>query len=207
MSDSEQPIVNILGERVALGPPAREQLPNYQRWFNDFQTMRTQGEPGPAPQTLEGMAPWYDEHMSGQDDVAWFSVYERATWRHIGFSELKDIDYRNRTAELTLMVGEPECRGRGYGTEIVRLTLDYGFTALGLRNILLTVAEFNAAGQRAYARAGFREIGRRRAAWFMGGRLWDEILMDCLATDFHGSTLAEVFTPDTPRGAGATPSS
>jgi diamine N-acetyltransferase len=199
MPSEPQPIVNLVGERVALGPPARAQVPNYQRWFNDFQTMRTQGEPGPAPQTAEGMDPWYDGHMSGQPDITWFSVYELATWRHIGFTELKDIDWTNRRAELTLMVGEPDCRGRGYGTEMVRLTLDYGFTALGLHSVMLTLAEYNVAGRRAYERAGFREFGRRREAWRLGGRLWDEIYMDCLAREFTGSRLAATFAPDQPR--------
>lgn len=32
------PIVNITGERVALGPLRRDLLPDYQRWLNDFGT-------------------------------------------------------------------------------------------------------------------------------------------------------------------------
>ena len=97
-------------------------------------------------------------------------------------------------------------RGRsdraGYGTEATRLTLDYAFTALGLHSVLLKVYAFNLAGLRTYQKAGFREIGRRREAHHMGGRLWDVILMDCLATDFAragSSVLSAVFAPDPPR--------
>jgi RimJ/RimL family protein N-acetyltransferase len=196
---TDQPIINFAGQHVALGPPAREQMANYQRWFNDFQTMRTQGSPGPGPRTAEEMAPWYDGHMSGQPDVIWFSVYEQSTWRHIGFAELKDLDYRNRTAELTLMVGEPDARGKGYGTEIARLMLDYGFTALGLHNISLEYYAYNEAGRRAYEKAGFREFARRREAYMMGGRLWDVVYMECLATEFGSGTLAKLLRPDEPR--------
>ncbi|HUG15554.1 MAG TPA: GNAT family protein [Thermomicrobiales bacterium] len=35
------PVLFLVGERVGLGPASREQMPSYQRWFNDFQTMRT----------------------------------------------------------------------------------------------------------------------------------------------------------------------
>ena len=77
--------------------------------------------------------------------------------------------------------------------------LDYGFTALGLHNVLLQVYEPNIAGQRAYAKAGFRECGRRHASYRMGGRAWDVIMMECLATDFTSPVLGKVFAPDAER--------
>ncbi len=77
--------------------------------------------------------------------------------------------------------------------------LDYAFTALGLHNVMLTVFEFNPAGLRAYEKAGFREFGRRRQSRFMGGRLWDEVYMQCLAPDVASPVLARILTPDEPR--------
>ena len=53
--------------------------------------------------------------------------------------------------------------------------LDYGFTGLGLQNIMLTVYDFNERGVRAYTRAGFRIIGRRREARRFGGTGRDRI--------------------------------
>jgi len=82
----------------------------------------------------------------------------------IGRTGLGDIDYRDRRACFGLEIGEADYRGRGYGTETVRLMLDYAFTALGLHNVDLETWEYNRAAQRAYAKAGFREIGRRRQA-------------------------------------------
>jgi RimJ/RimL family protein N-acetyltransferase len=64
---------------------------------------------------------------------------------------------------------------------------------------MLTVYEFNLAAQRAYQKAGFREIGRRRGAKLMGGRYWDEIYMDCIASEFESPLLKTVFQPDQPR--------
>ena len=77
--------------------------------------------------------------------------------------------------------------------------LDYGFTALGLHNILLQFFEYNLAGQRAYEKAGFRVCGRRRQCRFMGGRLWDEISMECLASEFVSPVLGKILIPDQPR--------
>lgn len=60
----------------------------------------------------------------------------------------------------------------------------------------LTTAEFNIAGQRAYAKAGFRVFGRQRQCWMSGGRLWDIIYMECLATEFQSPVLRQVFGLD-----------
>lgn len=176
-----QPVLFLVGELVGLGPASREQMGNYQRWFNDFGTMRTQGDPLPEPRTLNEMMAWYDGEMSGNPTRAWFSVYALGSLEHVGFADLHHIDQRNRRATMSMMVGEPAARGKGYGSEMARLIVGYGFQALGLRNIDLEVYEFNIAGQRVYAKAGFREFARRREAHMMGGRLWDVVHMEALA--------------------------
>jgi len=53
----------------------------------------------------------------------------------------------------------------------------------------LTVLSFNGRGIRAYKRAGFKEIGRWREAHRFGGRAYDVIYMDCLATEFQSPLL------------------
>ena len=64
---------------------------------------------------------------------------------------------------------------------------------------MLTMTEFNLAGRRAYERAGFKEFGRRRQCRWMNGRLWDDVYMDCLATEFESPVLSRVFVPDQAR--------
>ena len=142
----------------------------------------------------EGVA-WYDRHIADRTE-SWFAIYELSTWRAIGQMGLFDIDHQNRRAEFGIIIGEEECRGKGYGTEAAPLVLDYAFTARGIQNVMLTVNEFNRAALRAYEKAGFREFGRRRQCRYMGGRFWDVVYMDCVASEFTGSRLAEVFAPD-----------
>lgn len=201
MSDADQtsPPFNIVGDRVALGPVLREHLPRYVRWTNDFRTQRTQGSGLPTPEPPDNIERWYESFVLGRRDVAFFTIYELAGQRPIGWTGIEDIDFHHRTGTFVIQIGEPDSRGRGYGSEVARLVLDYGFTALGLHNIFLWYYEFNIAGRKAYERAGFRECGRRKQSHFMGGRLWDTVYMECLASEFSGGVLADVFTPDVPR--------
>jgi RimJ/RimL family protein N-acetyltransferase len=80
------------------------------------------------------------------------------------------------------------------------LILEFGFAMLGLHNIMLECYEYN-LGRRAYEKAGFREIGRWRQAHRMGGRAWDVIYMDCLATEFKSQIPARISMPDRGREA------
>jgi diamine N-acetyltransferase len=194
----EQPVVNIVGALVALGPGRRDLVPILHHWYNDFAMIRTQGGT-PQPWTLERAYAAYDREGADSGDVA-FIIYRRGDWRPIGFTAWREIDHRHRTATFVLGIGEGDCRGRGYGTETTRLMLDYAFTALGLHSVLLTTDAFNLAGQAAYRKAGFKEIGRRRQSSLLNGQLHDIVYMDCLASEFVSPILGKVFVPDVPHG-------
>lgn len=73
--------------------------------------------------------------------------------------------------------------------------LDYGFNALRLHNIMLSVFSYNQRGLRAYERAGFRVAGRRRQAQRLGQDTYDVIFMDCLATEFDSPVLRRLLSP------------
>jgi RimJ/RimL family protein N-acetyltransferase len=62
--------------------------------------------------------------------------------------------------------------------------LDYAFTVLGVYNVWLDTPAYNAGAIRAYEKAGFREIGRRRGARTLAGTRYDVVLMDCIAGEF-----------------------
>lgn len=181
--ENEGPVLNVRGELVALGPLRRDLLPLYARWINDLDTTRSLGAFAPA--TAEQETKWYDDTVKDERIVN-FTVYELATLRPIGDASLTSIDYRHGTAEFGILIGEPDARGKGYGTETTRLVLRYAFDYLGLHSVELGVYEFNRAGIQAYKRAGFREVGRRREAYRLDGRRWDVVLMDCLASDLDG---------------------
>lgn len=112
-----------------------------------------------------------------------FTIYEKAILRPIGFTYLSDI--ADQKAEFAIVIGKRECHGKGYGTETTKLVLDYAFNILNLHNVMLKVLAYNEAGIRAYKKAGFQEIGRRREAKMINGKRWDMIYMDCLATEFQ----------------------
>jgi diamine N-acetyltransferase len=99
------------------------------------------------------------------------------------------IDHNVRIAEFIIMIGDSEHRGKGIGTEATRLTLDYAFHITALRCVHLAVLEPNTAAIKAYEKAGFKIIGRRRDSGYWLNRQCDEILMDAVPADFPGPSV------------------
>jgi RimJ/RimL family protein N-acetyltransferase len=196
--ETARPILNITGERVALGPVLDAHLDPLGAWDNDYVVARNLGTP-PRPQRPEQVrAFWVDTMLADCSNVI-FALYEVASWRFIGIAGLLHVDQVNRSAELLVLIGPSESRGKGFGTEATRLVVDHAFTALGLHTVRLDVFEYNAAGIRAYEKAGFKVSGRWRANKFMGGRLWDTILMDIVSDEFESPVLAAALTGDVAR--------
>ena len=105
----------------------------------------------------------------------------------IGTIGLENINHINRTATLGIFIGDKEHRSNGYGTEAIRLILDYGFNYMNLNNIKLDVMEFNERAQKCYKKCGFKEYGRRRKSNFTNGKYYDVVQMDILAEEFKES--------------------
>ncbi len=184
-----RPVITISGEYVALGPLRRDLIPVYHAWISNLETSQYLSGGGSAP-TLDEEIDWYERAIRLENEQR-FTMYALPEFHPIGTVNLHQINHRHRKANMGIMIGEPAMRGRGLGTEAVELIVDYGFNALNLYSIWLTTSEFNTAGRRAYAKAGFTEVGRRRQWFFQAGRFWDEIHMDILAEEFTASRLTK----------------
>ena len=167
----------LMGERVFLTTLRREDLPLFVRWFSNLEYTAYLGATGFAA-TLEDEQAWYDSAAKRSATQVTFAIIERETEQPIGNISLMEIDHRNNTATLGLGIGEPTKWGQGFGSEAVRLMVEYGFYFLNLWNIQLWHVAFNERGHRAYLKAGFREAGRVRGAAVLGGVRYDNVLMD-----------------------------
>ena len=185
-----KPLITLQGETVALGPIRRDLIPLYQAWINDLSVTRFLRN---APMALDQEVTWY-EGVLRDTRMAYFTIYELPNYRPIGGVDLHNIDLKNRSAEVGIMIGEKNARGRGFGTEAVRLVCDYGFHAMELNSIWLLTFGWNVAGQKAYLKAGFKEIGRRRQARFFDGKYWDDIYYDLLREEFESPVVRNIMT-------------
>jgi diamine N-acetyltransferase len=191
MSDEEpkqQRLILVQGQRVGLGALRHDLIPAYLRWRSDPEVMRGTGESSQVP-TVEAMQAWYEQATSPGNRDVHFTIYDLDDVAPVGTALLVRVDQHAGTAEFGLTIGER--RNQGLGTEATRLVLDWAFTVMGLHNILLVAFSWNLPAIRAYSKAGFREIGRRRGAVVTYGQRHDQVLMDAVADEFTDSVLAK----------------
>ncbi|PLR65905.1 N-acetyltransferase [Bacillus sp. UMB0893] len=102
----------------------------------------------------------------------------------IGDLALLDMDLLNRNASVRIALNDEKQRGRGLGTEAMKLILEHGFHNLGLHRIGLNVYHFNERAKRSYEKLGFKQEGVIRGDLFYEGEFHDNILMGVLAEEF-----------------------
>jgi len=103
----------------------------------------------------------------------------------IGDIAIQNIDSYNRNANIRLAIISEAHQGKGYGTEALRLMLDYGFGVLNLHRIELNVFAYNERAMHVYEKVGFKREGVQREALFYDHKYHDSILMSILEEEYR----------------------
>lgn len=174
----------ILGERVRLRPIERDDLPRFVEWFSDPEVRRHLLVY--LPFSLAQEERWFEnllDRLERQEDLA--LAIEAADGVHIGNIGLHSIDWKNRSGELGIAIGDKAYWDQGYGTDAIRTLLGLAFGEMNLHRVFLRVDADNGRGIRCYEKAGFRQEGTSREAVFKEGTYHDQYVMSILRSEFE----------------------
>lgn len=174
----------LVGERIYLSSMNIEDAEKYVEWMNDFKVTDGTGRSN-GIMTIEDEKEWITNESKSNDLN--FAIVKLENDELIGNCGIMKINYKDRTAEVGLFIGDENNRSKGYGAEALRLLLDFGFNYLNLNNIMLVVKSFNERAIACYKKVGFKEFGRRRESYFLNGKYYDDVQMDILAKEFTES--------------------
>lgn len=80
----------------------------------------------------------------------------------LGMIDIFDFDFKNGRAGVGILVKEPNDREKGYGSEALKLLIDYSFTHLGLHQLYCNISEGNEASVKLFSKQGFKKIGLKK---------------------------------------------
>ncbi|BCN32144.1 GNAT family N-acetyltransferase [Anaeromicropila herbilytica] len=169
----------LVGEHIYLSPMNVEDAATYVKWLNDFSVTDGIGSSFRVAD-LESEKKWILDNAGNYQ----FAIVRLEDDKLLGNCGINSIDHLRQCAEVGLFIGEEENRNKGYGTEVLDLLLDYGFHYLNLNNIMLKVFSFNERAISCYKKVGFKEIGRRRKAYYLNGEFHDDVFMDMLKEEY-----------------------
>jgi RimJ/RimL family protein N-acetyltransferase len=175
----------IEGEKVVLREFRLEDIPVIHDWVNDPLIVRFLSW-AVFPQTRRETERFVETQMSGEDPMnRAFVISLREDDLCIGTTGLINIDWRNRTGELGIVIGNHDYLGKGHGGEAVDLLLGFGFNELNLHRVGLQVFDFNERAIRSYRKSGLVEEGRLREAFYRDGDYHDIVLMGITEEEFR----------------------
>lgn len=172
----------IVGEKVYLSPRSVEDAEKYVKWLNNFEIAKYLGNQFTKTITVDGEKEYLSRVSSNSYD---FAIVDKETDELIGSISLMDVNNVSRTAELGIFIGEEDHLSRGYGSEAIKLLLDFGFNHANLNNIMLKAIGFNKRALRAYEKCGFKVFGTWPKADFVDGEYHDLVYMYILKDDFN----------------------
>ena len=173
----------LTGDKVTLRPLDKRDYPSLYRFRNDLLiTILADDEP-PMPRTYEAFTSHMDE-LEKKDEGVMFVI--EADGKPIGSVALFHFDKTSGTCELGIAIGEHDYLGKGYGTETVRLSVEYAFRYRNLHKVYLHVTADNERAIASYKKCGFVEEGRLRQHMWSDGTYKDVIPMGILRTDVAG---------------------
>lgn len=175
----------LYGKRIRLRANERNDLPKFVEWLNDPEVRRfLSSKSMPISQAAEEH--WFENMLKRppEEHTLGIEIKDQGGWKLIGNCGLFDINWRTRSAEVGLFIGEKAFWNKGYGTEVMQLLLQHGFGTLNLNRIYLRVDAENLGGVRAYEKAGFIQEARLRQAAFREGRYGDDLIMSVLRSDW-----------------------
>jgi RimJ/RimL family protein N-acetyltransferase len=169
--------------RLRLRKMTKEDTELYNKWRNDLDVMYNTN-PSLDVYTLESTEDFVEQVILGSSTAKSYIITETETETPIGIVSLIHIDYKNRNAECIIDIGEKNYWGKGYGSEGMKLILDYAFYELNLHRVSLRVFSFNERAIRLYTKMGFRKEGQSRESFFRNGKWHDIIHMGILQHEY-----------------------
>jgi [ribosomal protein S5]-alanine N-acetyltransferase len=172
----------IEGERIFLRAVlASDVTERYARWMNDPEVSRfleSRFRPS-SPETIAA----YVRKMEEAPDFLFLAIVLKEGGLHIGNIKAGPIDWVHRFAEVSLLIGEKDCWGKGLGTEAIRLIVRFAFETLNLHKLTACAYADNHGSIKAFQKAGFLEEGLRKEQRFFAGMYTDEALFGIVRND------------------------
>jgi diamine N-acetyltransferase len=172
------------GNLVRLRPPEREDCPLFVSWLKNpvlrqYITIRYISD-ALEERWFEGLLTDTSRNPPGR---LHFVIELLSSAQPVGVVAFDDINWRDRDAELGIIIGDPEFWGQGYGTDALHTMLEVGFSWYNLHRVHLYAVHDNVRAVRIYEKCGFCHEGRLRDAIFINGQYQDLLLMSILENE------------------------
>jgi len=156
----------------------------YVKWDRDTEQHRL-ADSDPAQMWSEKKLKEFIEKRAERRSRAFgFSIRTLAEDKLIGGVGLWISSWTHAETWLGITIGDRDYWGKGYGTDAVRLAVQYAFVELNLRRVSLGLHAYNERALKSYQKVGFTLEGRMRGEGQRDGVRFDSLWMGILREEW-----------------------
>jgi RimJ/RimL family protein N-acetyltransferase len=171
------------GERIKLTPQRKEYAELHAQFMTDPDVVDNYFGGYTLPPLKEFTEKWFESAAAWKEDYS-FAI-ETKEGEFLGTCHTTWTNMRNGTTHIAIYIGHPDYRSKGYGTEAMKLFLNFLFNEAGLRKVKLNVFSFNKRAVRCYEKSGFKVEGICLKEIYRYGEYHDNIAMAITKDDFN----------------------
>ena len=172
----------LIGKRVYLRALEKEDLIYIRKWSNDPEIRKLIGE---VVSMSQADADKFLERVYSDNTREWFVIVVKENDLVIGETGLLRMFPAWRTADISIIIGEKDAWGKGYGTEAILLLLDYAFRCLNFHRVAIGVVGFNKRAISFWKKIGFKKEGVQRDGYYYNHKYFDFVMMSILEDEFR----------------------
>jgi RimJ/RimL family protein N-acetyltransferase len=150
------------------------------KWNNNAEVIRYFRDP--YPQSKKEEKKWFEKLLE-DEEAKIFTILKKDSVP-IGVVYLSKIDWRDRNARASIMIGVKKEWGKGYGVDAMKTLLKFAFEEMNLHRVELDVFEENSKAISCYKKCGFKKEGERSENYFLDGKYLNSYLMAVLDREF-----------------------
>jgi RimJ/RimL family protein N-acetyltransferase len=135
----------------------------------------------PFPLTLNDELKWIQNQSSLNQNYN-FAIETLAEKKYIGGCGLKNLDWKNSHVEIGIFIGLKEYHNKGYGSDALKILINFIFNEMNLNKIKLDVFAFNETAIKCYKKCGFKIEAVLKEELFRFGKYHDAIRMALFRT-------------------------
>jgi len=124
----------------------------------------------------------YCENLMKSQDNYFFAIITHEGNKHIGNVRLGPIKTLDRICQYSMMIGDRTYHGRSFGSEVLKLSIDFCFDTLKMHKIYLDVIDENIAAIKLYEKYDFVTEGILKEEIFLNGRHYDLRIMGLISS-------------------------
>ena len=168
-------------DRIYLSPVDIEDYIIITKWMNDETLSSGLGNVSKLISDLSEKR-WL-ENISKNGEYH-FAVVSKDDNTLLGIYGIEEKDSVSRRFYVGGFIGEEENRGKGYGTEALKLITKFAFEILNAQSLFSNIYSFNIASIKAAKKAGYKIAGTFRKAVYYNMEYHDSIAIDIIKEDY-----------------------